>query len=114
MKQTRKKVNKTKKVKEVVAQSIAYRVLIEPVISEAATIAAELNKYIFKVATTATKSQIKTAIEELYKVKVLAVNTVNVRRKLVSYGRTPGFRAASKKAVVTLKAGDSIELFKGV
>lgn len=114
MKQTSKKVNKANKVNKVSASSIAYRVLIEPIITEAATIAIELNKYTFKVATDSTKFQIKTAIEELYKVKVIAVNTLNNHRKAVTHGRTPGFKAASKKAIVTLKAGDSIELFKGV
>lgn len=109
MSETKKKMNK-----EVGVSSIAYRVLIEPIITEAATMAIELNKYVFKVAADATKKQIKTAIEELYKVQVMAVNTLNKRRKPVNYGRTPGFRASSKKAIVTLKKGDSIELFKGV
>ncbi len=91
----------------------AYEVLLEPVITEAATVAMELNKYSFKVAKSATKIEIKNAIEDLYKVKVLGVNTANYKRKFVNYGRTPGFRAGSKKAIVTLKEGDSIDLFKG-
>lgn len=113
MKQARKKFKLKKKSVKVIQKNIAYRILIEPIITEAASIAVELNKYVFKVATDATKTQIKAAIEEVYKVKVKAVNTLNTHRKPVSYGRTPGFKAASKKAVVTLKAGDSIELFKG-
>lgn len=114
MKQTSKKVNKANRTEKVGTQSIAYRILIEPIITEAATSAIESNKYIFKVATDANKAQIKQAVEELYKVKVVSVNTLNVRRKLVNYGRTPGFKAGSKKAIVKLKEGDSIELFKGV
>ncbi len=114
MKQTSKKVNKANRVQKVSATSIAYRILIEPIITEAASLAIELNKYTFKVAEDANKFQIKTAIEELYKVKVTAVNTSNRKRKAVNYGKTPGFKAGSKKAIVTLKAGDSIELFKGV
>lgn len=114
MKQTSKKVNKANRIKKATGASIAYRVLIEPIITEAATMAIELNKYTFKVSTDSTKDQIKTAIEELYKVKVISVNTLNTHRKPVSHGRTPGFKAASKKAIVTLKAGDLIELFKGV
>jgi len=113
MKQSRKKVNKKKSTAKVVEKNITYRVLIEPIITEAASIAVELNKYTFKVAVDATKIQIKKAIEDLYKVKVKAVNTLNSRRKPVSYGRTPGFKAASKKAIVTLEKGESIELFKG-
>ncbi|EKE11632.1 MAG: hypothetical protein ACD_15C00045G0015 [uncultured bacterium] len=110
MKQTSKKVNK---VKGTEANSIAYRILIEPIITEAASLAIEMNKYTFKVADNADKIQIKKAIEDLYKVKVIGVNTSNRKRKPVSYGRTPGFKAGSKKAIVTLKEGDSIELFKG-
>lgn len=114
MKQTSKKVNKANRIAKAGTQSIAYRILIEPIITEAATAAIESNKYIFKVANDANKLQIKAAVEELYKVKVVSVNTLNVRRKAVNYGRTPGFKAGSKKAIVKLKAGDSIELFKGV
>lgn len=113
MKQTSKQKNKAAKSGNANLSNIAYRVLVEPIITEAATIAIELNKYTFKVAADATKIQIKAAIEELYKVKVLSVNTLNNHRKAVNYGRTPGFKAGSKKAIVTLKAGDSIELFKG-
>ena len=116
MKETTKKVNKVKKedVAEIGVSSIAYRILIEPVITEAASLAIEQNKYTFKVAKDATKTEIKKSIEDLYKVKVTAVNTLNVKRKAVNYGRTPGFKAGSKKAIVTLREGDSIELFKGV
>lgn len=114
MKQTSKKVNKANRVEKVGATSIAYKVLIEPIITEAASLAIEINKYTFKVASEATKVQIKKAVEDLYKVKVIGVNTSNRKRKAVNYGRTPGFKAGSKKAIVTLKAGDSIELFKGV
>lgn len=113
MKQARKKFKLKKKSAKVIERNITYRILIEPIITEAASIAVELNKYTFKVATDATKTQIKAAIQDLYKVKVKAVNTLNTHRKPVSYGKTPGFKAASKKAVVTLVAGESIELFKG-
>lgn len=112
MKQTRKKFKKIHRIEKEKAGNGAYRILIEPIITEAASLAVELNKYIFKVANDANKIQIKKAIEDLYKVKVIAVNTANKRRKSVSYGRTPGLKAGSKKAVVTLKKGDSIELFK--
>jgi len=111
--ETSKKNNKTETVGQAEVQNVAYRILIEPIITEAATAAMEENKYVFKVATDATKIQIKKAIEDLYKVKVISVNTLNVRRKAVNYGRTPGLRAGSKKAIVKLKEGDSIELFKG-
>ena len=61
--------------------ALANRVLIAPWITEAATTSMELNKYIFKVALCSNKAQIKKAIEDLYKVKVMAVNTVKIAKK---------------------------------
>lgn len=95
-------------------EMLSAEVLIAPWITEAATVAAELNKYIFKVSSLATKKQIKFAVENLYKVKVLSVNTVKAAKKFRNYGRTPGWKAGFKKAIVTVKEGDKIELFKGV
>ena len=91
---------------------IAAKVLIEPWITEGSTRGLEMNMYTFKVSKEATKTQVKKAIQELYKVKVLTVNTLNVQRKFVSYGRTPGWKTGFKKAIVKLKKGDSIELMK--
>jgi large subunit ribosomal protein L23 len=93
---------------------IAHRTLIGPQVTEAATAGLALNKYVFKVYPGATKQQIKKSVEDIYGVTVTAVNTVNLPRKFRNYGRTPGWKAGYKKAVVTLKEGDSIELFKGV
>jgi large subunit ribosomal protein L23 len=104
-----KKINNTE-----VASNIAASVLVEPWITEASTAAVELGKYIFKVSDDSAKGQIKKAIEELYKVKVIAVNMIKIPRKARSYGRTPGFKSGIKKAIVTLKKGDKIELFEGV
>jgi len=92
---------------------LAEKVLIEPWITEASTAAMELNKYVFKVSPSSAKSQIKKAIEGLYDVKVISVNTVKIPKKLRNYGRTPGWKSGFKKAVVTLKSGDKIELFQG-
>lgn len=93
---------------------LAERVLVEPWITEASTAAMEFNKYVFKVSPDSVKSQIKRAIESLYKVTVVSVNTVKIPRKYRNYGRTPGWKSGFKKAVVTVKAGDKIELFQGV
>ena len=93
---------------------LADKVLVEPWITEASTAAAELHKYVFKVSQRSAKAQIKKAIESLYKVKVVSVNTVNVPRKKRNYGRTSGWKSGFRKAVVTLKEGDKIELFEGV
>lgn len=89
------------------------QILIEPWITEAATAAQEIGKYIFKAAPESNKQQIKKAVEEAYKVKVTAVNTVNIPKKSRNYGRTPGWKSGFKKAIVTLKKGDSISFFEG-
>lgn len=72
------------------------------------------NKYCFKVAKDANKIEIKNAIEEIFKVTVVNVNTVNVHGKMKRMGRTQGMTASWKKAVVTLREGDSIEVFEGL
>lgn len=91
----------------------AYRVLVEPWITEASTTAMELNKYVFRVDSNAGKQEIKKAVEELYNVKVTGVNTISIPRKFKNYGRTPGWKSGFKKAIVSLRAGDKIELFEG-
>lgn len=88
------------------------QILIEPWITEAATVAQEMGKYVFKVSPDSNKQQIRKAVEEAYKVKVTAVNTVNIPKKMRNYGRTPGWKAGFKKAVVTLKKGESISFFE--
>ena len=61
-----------------------------------------------------TRSKSKNAIEEIFKVTVVNVNTVNVHGKMKRMGRTQGMTASWKKAVVTLREGDSIEVFEGL
>lgn len=75
-----------------------------------------LKKYVFKVASDATKPEIASAVEELFGVKVEGVNTVNMKRKPKRLGAQPaGFTAAWKKAIVTLKADSkTIEFFEGM
>ncbi|HLN18539.1 MAG TPA: 50S ribosomal protein L23 [Patescibacteria group bacterium] len=92
---------------------IAYRVLLEPWITEEATRIAELNKYIFKVAKNSDKNQIKKAVEEVYGVKVISINTVNIPAKKRVRGATVGKKSGFKKAIVTVKEGEKIELFEG-
>jgi large subunit ribosomal protein L23 len=87
-----------------------YDVIRNPLITEkGAIMQADQNKYIFQVAKTANKIEIKKAIESIYDVKVTKVNIMNVRGKLkrvrYQYGRT----AAWKKAIVTLKQGNTID-----
>jgi len=93
-----------------------YDIIIAPVITEkAAFLREKYNQYVFRVARDANKKEIKWAIENLYKVKVEKVRTLNVKpkpRRLRHrlYGRTSSW----KKAYVKLKAGESIPLYEGV
>ena len=94
-------------------ESIAYKTLVEPWITEAATMAAQMNKYIFKVAKKASKSDVKKSIEDLYKVTVLSVRTVTIPAKKRIRGRIIGRKPGFKKAIVTVKEGESIDVFGG-
>lgn len=85
-----------------------------PLVTEKATILLEQNKYTFEVVPRATKPQIKAAIEALFDVTVVAVNTYNPPRKDRRMGRFAGHRPEYKRAVVTLAQGDSITLFPEV
>ena len=92
----------------------AYRVLISPVVTEKATTLVSENKYEFEVANNANKIEVKKAIKSVYGFEPLDVNIVNVRGKKTVYGRTQGKRSNWKKAIVTLKKGDKIEIYEGV
>lgn len=92
----------------------AYRFLRRPIISEKATVGAADGKYIFEVSIDANKVAIKKAIQEVYGVLPIDVNIMNKRGKNVSSGRKHGRTKNIKKAVVTLKKGDSIKLYEGI
>ena len=85
-----------------------------PIVTEKATVLLENNQYTFEVDPRSTKPDIKAAIEDLFQVKVLSVNTQNPPRKKRRMGRFAGHRAQYKRAVVTLAPGDSITLFPEV
>ena len=82
-----------------------YDVIVAPVITEKATMASENNKVVFKVAKTATKPQIKAAVEGLFDVKVEAVNTLVRKGKVKGFRGVRGQQSDVKKAVVTLAEG---------
>jgi len=88
----------------------SYRVLIEPVITERAMDLRVYNQYVFKVTNKANKSEIKKAVESKYGIKPIKVNIINVFGKQVRYGRTQGRTKNWKKAIITLKQGDKIEI----
>lgn len=91
-----------------------YDVLVKPMISEKTIALMEEDKYTFFVAKDANKIEIKKAVEEIFNVTVVDVNTRNQKGKLKRMGRYEGRRPNSKKAIVTLKAGDKIEVFSGL
>jgi large subunit ribosomal protein L23 len=90
------------------------KVLKRPIISEKSFAMAENDKYEFLVETEATKVEIAQAVEKAFKVSVTDVNTVVVKGKVKRFGRKIGRRSDYKKAIVTVKAGDKIEDFKGI
>ncbi|KGJ93289.1 50S ribosomal protein L23 [Thalassotalea sp. ND16A] len=86
------------------------KVILAPNISEKATMSAETNNtVVFKVATTATKLEIKAAVEKLFEVEVTGVRTLNVKGKVKRTGARFGRRSDWKKAYVTLKEGSDID-----
>ncbi|MBA2450859.1 MAG: 50S ribosomal protein L23 [Chloroflexi bacterium] len=91
-----------------------HQVLVRPIITEKNTMLAEQGKYTFEVASTVNKIEIKQAVEEVFKVRVAAVNVMRVPGKQRRMGRNYGTTRSWKKAVVTLEAGERIELFQGV
>ncbi|QIB32371.1 50S ribosomal protein L23 [Ancylobacter pratisalsi] len=91
-----------------------YDVIVSPVITEKATAASEHNKVVFKVALTATKPQIKEAVEKLFDVKVENVNTLVRKGKTKFFKGRKGVQNDVKKAVVTLAEGHSIDITTGL
>ena len=85
-----------------------------PIITEKATLLSELNQVVFRVPLTATKADVKAAVEELFKVKVTAVNTIRVKGKTKMFRGQPGRRSDIKKAIVTLADGQSIDVATGL
>jgi len=91
-----------------------YDTLLAPVITEKSTLVAEENKIIFRVAMTATKPAIKEAVENLFKVDVTKVNTILVKGKTKRFRGQTGRRSDYKKAIVTLKDGQSVDITTGL
>lgn len=89
-------------------------VVRRPLVTEKATLLLENNQYTFEVHPQASKPEIKSAVEELFDVKVIGVSTHNPPRKKRRMGRFMGHRAAYKRAVVTLAPGETITLFPDV
>ncbi len=91
-----------------------YDTLLSPIITEKSTLVAEENKVIFRVSMEATKPAIKEAVERLFKVDVTKVNTIVVKGKTKRFRGHLGRRSDYKKAIVTLKDGQSVDITTGL
>jgi large subunit ribosomal protein L23 len=97
-----------------ISQERIFEVVRAPHITEKATILSEKNQFVFKVASDATKPEIKAAIESLFNVKVTGVNTLITKGKTKRFKGRPGIRSDVKKAFVTLAEGQSIDFTTGL
>ena len=91
-----------------------YDIIRSPAITEKATLLSEANQVVFNVAGTASKPEIKRAVEELFSVKVKAVNTLNRKGKVKRFRGIRGRQSDVKKAIVTLEDGQSIDVTTGL
>lgn len=91
-----------------------FDLLRKPIVTEKSTLMQEQGRYAFEVSIGATKHQIKWAVQDAFGVRVIKVNTMNMRGKLKRYGPRYTGMKAWKKAIVTLAPGDSITIFEGV
>lgn len=91
-----------------------YDIIRSPVITEKSTLVSENNQVVFNVASTATKPEIKNAVEALFSVKVKAVNTLNRKGKVKRFRGIVGKQSDVKKAIVTLQEGSTIDVTTGL
>jgi large subunit ribosomal protein L23 len=91
-----------------------YDVILAPVVTEKSTRVSEHNQVVFKVRKEATKPDIKAAVEGIFGVKVLAVNTLVQKGKMKRFKGRVGFRSDAKKAIVTLAEGQNIDVTTGI
>ena len=88
--------------------------IISPNVTEKSTSLSEFNKVVFKVSKNANKKSIKKSIEKIFKVNVIKVNTTNIKGKVKLVRNKKAFKSGFKKAIVTLKKGQSIDLATGI
>ncbi len=91
---------------------MAKQIIIRPIITEKSSLLGAENKYVFEVMRSSNKIEIRKAVEGMFGVKVVSVNTLNVRAKVKRLGRFIGKSSAWKKAVVMLRDGDKIANFE--
>ncbi|MEX0762361.1 MAG: 50S ribosomal protein L23 [Dehalococcoidia bacterium] len=89
------------------------KVLLRPLVTEKSTLLQEKGKYVFQVDNRATKHDVARAVKWAFDVEAVGVNTFVVKGKVKRYGRRPSKQPDWKKAIVTLRPGDTIQLFEG-
>jgi large subunit ribosomal protein L23 len=92
----------------------SYKIIRKPIVTEKATKLSEFNKVVFEVASKSNKSEIRSAVEKLFSVKVKAVNIINIKGKVKRFKGVLGKRNDTKKAVITLEEGNTIDISAGV
>ena len=97
-----------------ISQNKAYQIILHPLVTEKSTQQSEFNKMLFSVPLNATKLEIKASIEKIFSVKVNAVNTILSKGKVKKFKGVLGRRSNTKKAIVTLAPGNTIDLSAGV
>ena len=95
-------------------KSNIYEIIKQPVVTEKTTKISENNQFVFKVQNTSSKLDIKKAVEKIFKVKVKSVNTVKIKGKIKVFKGTKGKRNDYKKAIITLKSGETLDYSGGI
>lgn len=93
--------------------AVAHDIIVRPIITEKSSKLMAMNKYTFEVLPQANKIDIRHAVEEVFKVKVVSVHTMKIKGKPKRMGRFFGHSRSWKKAIVSLKPGERIEFFEG-
>ena len=103
-----------KRINPIVSLNKAYQVILSPLVTEKSTQMSEYNKIVFSVPLGASKFDVKSSIEKIFSVKVKSVNTILLKGKVKRFKGILGKRSDTKKAIVTLAAGNTIDLSVGV
>jgi large subunit ribosomal protein L23 len=107
-------VRPRKKIDLKISQNKAYQIILNPLVTENSTQQSEFNKMVFSVPVDANKLEVKSSIEKIFSVKVVSVNTILLKGKVKRFKGVLGRRSNTKKAIVTLAPGNTIDLSAGV
>mgnify|MGYP001273864075 FL=1 len=107
-------VRPRKRIELKLSQNKAYQTILNPLVTEKSTQQSEFNKMVFSVPVSATKLEVKLSIEKIFSVKVMSVNTILLKGKVKRFKGVLGRRSNTKKAIVTLAPGNTIDLSAGV